>query len=147
MTEPSEAAMQVAREIQEIYMAKLRRIYPAHAWVFPPETRFQIAQLIDREALASESGFVQHYIDALETQITTSEARNKELVEALEAAHIELVGARYMLEKQPQGCLGSVPDDAECQGWFIRDEVIERFTKAINTARQALTKHEREKTK
>jgi len=122
MTEPSEAAMQVAREIQEIYMAKLRRIYPAHAWVFPPETRFQIAQLIDREALASESGFVQHYIDALETQITTSEARNAELVAAL----ITIRGWREIGHAVTLG---------------------ERLQAVEDIAHQALVKHEREKTK
>ena len=79
-TQSSEAAMRVAREIWKLVPEwSIRGMWNIDGAV---ET---LAQIIDREALASESGFVQHYIDALETQITTSEARNAELVAALEA--------------------------------------------------------------
>ena len=49
-----DGAMRAAKDVHEIYMIKLRSIYPHHAWVMPPEIRFEVAQIIREETAEPE---------------------------------------------------------------------------------------------
>jgi len=112
MDKSSEAAMRVAREIWRHNVQALSRAgTDTPNLIEVPE----IAQIIDRGMGDN------NLIDALETQITTSETRNAELVAALKAAH--MVIGRFLGASNEQ----KLPDI-----WLIQD------------ARQALVKRERE---
>ena len=113
MDKSSEAAMRVAREIWRHNVQALSRAgTDTPNLIEVPE----IAQIIDRGMGDN------NLIDALETQITTSETRNAELVAAL----ITIRGWREIGHAVTLG---------------------ERLQAVEDIAHQALVKHEREKTK
>ena len=83
------------------------------------------------QGLLSDLERVEKQRDEFRTERDRYKALAGELAEALRDAHAAITFL-------PPDALGSVPDKPDCQGWFVRDELIHHIN-------QALAKYEQEK--